>query len=133
MLANSSKYAIKALHYIASNASEERKLLVKDIAKATDLPKPFLSKILQQLSAGGMISSTKGRNGGFFLSPKQLGESVLNIIVEIEGKDRLKLCAIGFKDCDAFNPCPIHHLIDAEKDELRKCYQQIKLVDLIST
>ena len=130
MLANSSKYAIKALHYIASNASEEHKLLVKDIAEATDLPRPFLSKILQQLSAKNMISSTKGRNGGFYLTQEQLHESILDIIVEIEGKDSLKMCAINFDNCDAINPCPIHHLIAAEKDQLRHCYQQITLMDL---
>jgi Rrf2 family protein len=130
MLANSSKYAIKALHHIVLNASEEHKLLVKDIAAATDLPQPFLSKILQQLATKNLISSSKGRRGGFYLTEAQLEGSILNVIVEIEGKDRLKMCAINFDNCDASNPCPIHHLIAAEKEELRHRYQQIKLADL---
>ena len=127
----SSKYAINAMHYIVANASEDHKLLVKEIAEATQVPQPFLSKLLQQLSAKGIISSSKGRNGGFFLTSGQLQGSILDIIVEIEGKDRLNMCAINFDHCDEANPCPIHHLIAYEKDQLRQCYRNIKLSDLV--
>jgi Rrf2 family protein len=130
MLANSSKYAIKALHHIVMHASEDHKLLVKDIAEATQLPRPFLSKLLQQLATKNLISSSKGRNGGFYLSEAQLQGSILDVIIEIEGKDRLKMCAINFDNCDAQNPCPIHHLIAAEKDELYNSYRAIAIKDL---
>lgn len=131
MLTNSSKYAIKALHYIVANANEDHKLLVKDIAAATEVPKPFLSKILQQLAARHFISSAKGRNGGFFITEKQSRASLLDVIVEIEGKDRLMMCALNFDHCDASNPCPIHHLIASEKDRLRSSYMNISIADLV--
>ncbi len=130
MLSNSSKYAVKALAYIVTASSEENKLLVKNIAEETDVPKPFLSKILQQLSTKKYISSTKGPNGGFFVTKEQLKHSVLDIVIEIEGKDRLQLCALNFENCDAENPCPIHKFIAPAKEALRESFEAITLEDL---
>ncbi len=132
MLSNASKYAVKAINHLVLNSSEENKLLVKDIAELLDIPKPFLSKILQQLSGGNYISSAKGPGGGFYVTAEQLEGSILDIIVEIEGKDRFKQCALNFDDCNESKPCAIHHLIATMKDGLRKAYKDIRLKDLKS-
>ena len=130
MFTNSSKYAIKALCVIVEQTSTERKLLVKDIAAQTGIPKPFLSKILQLLSSKNYISSTKGRNGGFYIEEAQLDHSLLDIIIEVEGKNRLNRCAINFESCDAQNPCPIHKFIAVAKNELQENIKNIRLKDL---
>jgi Rrf2 family protein len=106
--------------------------MVKDIAAEIMVPKPYLSKILQQLSAKNLISSTKGPGGGFFITEDQLNGSILDIIIEVEGKDRLKRCALNFDNCDETHPCVIHHLIASPKEELWKAYKDISLKDLKS-
>ena len=130
MFTNSSKYAIKALCTIVEQTSIEHKLLVKEIAEQTGVPRPFLSKILQQLSSKNYISSTKGRRGGFYIEEQQLENSLLDIIIEVEGKNRLQRCAINFESCDSENPCPIHKFIVAAKNELQENIKNIKLRDL---
>lgn len=130
MLSNSSKYAVKALVNLVNNSSEGNKILIKDLAKDTELPQPYLSKLLQQLTTKDYLSSVKGRNGGYFITEEQLENSVLDIIVEIEGKDILQLCILNFDNCDHKNPCPIHHLIASQKSALQKSFKTIKLKDL---
>ena len=130
MLSNSSKYAVKAMVYIVTYSSPEHRLLVKDIAKETEVPRPFLSKILQILSAKNFVSSMKGPNGGFFVTKKQLQNSIFDIIVEIEGRDRLQQCVLNFENCDSQNPCPIHNHIAIAKESLRSSFIKIKLEDL---
>jgi len=130
MLSNSSKYAVKALVHLVNHSSENNKILVKNLAKVTEVPQPYLSKILQQLTAKDYLSSIKGRNGGYFITKAQGENSVLDIIVEIEGKDQLHLCILSFEHCDSQNPCSIHHLIASQKDALRKSFKTIKLKDL---
>ena len=130
MFSNSSKYAIKALAYIVNYSSYENKLLVKEIATKIEVPKPFLSKILQQLSSKDYLSSAKGRKGGFYITEKQLNNSILDIIIETEGKDRLKECVLNFDNCNTLNPCPVHDLIAASKDSLRQSFETTKLEDL---
>jgi len=130
MLSNSSKYTVKAIIYIVNNSSSEHKLLVRDIAKETNVPKPYLSKLLQLLTSKEFLSSTKGPHGGVYLSEKQLKASLLDIIIETEGKDKLSQCAINFDYCNTQNPCPIHHYIVKAKEDLRKSFKSITLLDL---
>ncbi len=132
MLTKSSKYAVRAISYLVVNSSENQKILVKDISNDIHVPKPFLSKILQRLSAKNYISSSKGRGGGFYITENQLDHSILDIIIDVEVKDRLKECALNFDHCDESHPCAIHHLIAIEKEGLRRAYQNIKLKDLKS-
>ena len=130
MLASSSKYAVKAIVYIVSQSTPQKRLLVRDIAKAIEAPQPFLSKILQQLSTKNYLTSMKGPNGGFYITEEQLEKSIMDIIIEIEGKDRLKQCALNFENCDSENPCPIHDFISETKEELRASFSKIKVIDL---
>jgi len=130
MLSNSSKYALKAVVYIATKSSAENKLLVKEIAEKTNVPKPFLSKILQQLAANDLLSSTKGPHGGFFITENQLKNSVMDIVIETEGRDKLQQCFLNFENCNSQNPCPVHDFIAPAKEALRKSLQQVTIKEL---
>ena len=50
MLSKSSKYAIKAVLFLAIHSSEENKVIVKDIAKPTNVPQAYIAKLLQELA-----------------------------------------------------------------------------------
>jgi len=130
MISNPSKYAIKSLVYIISNSSEGKKLSGKNIAEAVNVPKPYLSKILQLLSTKNYVSSTKGPGGGFYVTDKQLDNSIYDVIVETEGKDKLALCLLSFENCNTDNPCPVHDIIAPQKNALRDTFKHIRLRDL---
>lgn len=130
MLSKYSKYALKALVFIVTHSSEDEKLLVKVIASKTKVSRPFLSKILQELASKDILSSTKGRRGGFYVTQEQLNGSILDIIVETEGMDKLQHCMLNFENCDAQNPCPLHNNIAPAKDALRNSLKHITLGDL---
>ena len=130
MFANTSKYALKALHYIAVHSSEEQRVLAKDVALALELQKPFLSKILNQLSPKDFIQSVKGPYGGFYLTKEQKDRSVMDIIVELEGRDSFSQCILNFENCNELNPCPIHKLVAFEKESLHTAIQNVRIADL---
>ena len=50
MLSNTSKYAIRAVIYLALYSTKEKKVGIKEVASELDIPSPFLGKILQQLA-----------------------------------------------------------------------------------
>ncbi|MEL6810303.1 MAG: Rrf2 family transcriptional regulator [Bacteroidota bacterium] len=130
MFTKPSKYAIKAICLLVDRSSETHKLLVKDIARETGVPSPFLSKILQTLSRRGFISSHKGRHGGFYLSADQREVLLLDIILELEGKDHFQHCIMNFENCNLDHPCPVHELIAPAKVAFRKSLEGIRLKDL---
>ena len=61
------KYAIRALLYLA-DAEGGRTVTASEIATAEDIPPYYLAKVLKDLSNAGILSSVRGRGGGFQLS-----------------------------------------------------------------
>jgi Rrf2 family protein len=118
MLSNASKYAILSTLYLAEHSNEERKISVKEIAENIDVPSPFLAKLFQQLVRSKIISSSKGPHGGFYLSEKNKLKNVLDIIDNIDGLNKLNGCFLGLHECDANNPCPVHHIVVPFKNNI---------------
>lgn len=111
MLTNQSKYAIRSVLYLAVYTTVDRKMGSKEVAKKIKVPAPFLAKILQKLVKEDIISSTKGPKGGFYLTAKNLANSMLDIVRVIEGLELLGECFLGLPKCGDDNPCAIHHLV----------------------
>lgn len=118
MLSTSCKYAVRSVLYLALNASETKKIGVREVSEALDAPFPFLAKLMQQLTKGKLISSTKGPKGGFFLKGKDQERNVLDIITLIDGPDKFAGCFLGLSKCDSQNPCPVHFTVAPFKEEI---------------
>ena len=96
MLSNASKYAINAVLFLALDAHKDRKIGVKEIAAGIDVPVAFLAKLLQNLSRKGVVSSTKGPNGGFYLTEENRLQKLLVVIDHIDGLSK-RMCTRAFK------------------------------------
>ncbi|MCB0472071.1 MAG: Rrf2 family transcriptional regulator [Flavobacteriaceae bacterium] len=118
MLSKSSKYALRAVLFLSLNSSEERKYSPQQIAQEIDIPAPFLAKTLQQLSKYGIVSSTKGRHGGFYLTENDKVNSILSVVECIDGTLKIRACFLGLPACDSENPCAIHQLAAPMRDSL---------------
>ena len=129
MLSRASKYAILSTLFLAEHSSEERKISVKEIAERIDVPSPFLAKLFQQLVRGKIISSTKGPNGGFYISKKNRVKTVCDIIENIDGLNRLNDCFLGLHECDSSNPCPVHFIVEPFKQNILGKFRDKTIVE----
>ncbi|GGK43948.1 MULTISPECIES: RrF2 family transcriptional regulator [Flavobacteriaceae] len=118
MLSRASKYAILSTLFLAEHVKDNKKLSVRVIAETIDVPSPFLAKLFQQLVKGKIISSTKGPHGGFYLTKKNQQKTVLDIIENIDGLQRLNECFLGLSECDGSNPCPVHFIVEPFKNSI---------------
>jgi Rrf2 family protein len=130
MFSKACEYAIRAVLYIAIKSTNGQRLGLKEIAKEVDSPIPFTAKILQSLSREGIIASTKGPNGGFYLKPKAKPIPLSAIVRAIDGTDTLHTCGIGLKECSDRYPCPIHDQVKAYKDSLRRAMSEKTIQEL---
>lgn len=115
MLSNSSKYAIKAVLYLALHSSEDCKIMVKDISEPINVPQAYIAKLLQELSRANIISSTRGPKGGFYLSEVDKDQPVFNILKIIDGEKRLTSCMLSLDNCNEKKPCPLHNILSASR------------------
>jgi Rrf2 family transcriptional regulator, iron-sulfur cluster assembly transcription factor len=133
MLSNTSKYAIRAVIYLALNAGEERKIGIKEISKDLKIPTPFLGKILQTLAKHKLLSSTKGPHGGFGLGKAAEDIYLLDIVDIIDGQDIFKKCLIRLDDCseDKKDQCSLHDKYLDIRKSLMNLFQHEKISELV--
>lgn len=111
------------MFYIASHSTEETNVDLNTIANEQDIPKHFLSKILQLLVKNKLLISMKGPNGGFRLSRPADGITLIEIVEAIDGLDIFEQCGIGFRECDENDPCPIHTDYKRIRDHVRYLFE----------
>ncbi len=131
MFSKSAKYAIKAVIYLALRTDEQKKVLVRDMHREVNVSESYLAKLLQDLSRHGIISSAKGRGGGFYLSMENRRHTLMEVVKVIDGEDAILSCALGIRSCDAQNPCVVHHLIGPSKMDLNRVLESTTLQALV--
>ncbi len=120
MLSNSSKYAIKAVLFLALNSSKKNKVMVKDISGPINVPQAYIAKLLQELAKENIISSTRGHKGGFYLNTDNLNRTVMSIIQVIDGDKRINTCMLSLDACHEERPCPLHRILYASRNDILK-------------
>lgn len=131
MLSQKSKYAIRAVLFIATESSTEKGLKGgKEIAEALKIPLAFTGKILQELAKKNIISSTKGPGGGFYLS-KQNAQTPLIAVIETMGDGAyFSECGLGLTECSESHPCPIHDIFKMGRSKLESLFTTKTIGDL---
>ncbi|MBE0571383.1 MAG: Rrf2 family transcriptional regulator [Ignavibacteriaceae bacterium] len=102
------EYGMQAVLYLA--AREKGTLVSADeISKVLKIPREFVSKILQSLRESGLISSSKGKSGGFSLAKSASRIKLIDVVAAIDGLDMFDSCVLGFQECSPTHPCPVHN------------------------
>ena len=73
MISKKTKYAINALIYLAKR-KDQGPIVISEIAEAEHIPQKFLEAILLDLKKAAILSSKKGKGGGYYLlkDPKEV-------------------------------------------------------------
>jgi Rrf2 family protein len=87
MITQKMKYALKALLVLADEAASAAPaaLTIEAVAKRSGTPKRFLEHILLDLRNAGLISSTRGRSGGYVLIKPPAEVSISELLRLIDG------------------------------------------------
>ncbi|TVR15263.1 MAG: Rrf2 family transcriptional regulator [Balneolaceae bacterium] len=130
MFSTSCHYGLQAMIYIALHSTKDKNVDLGQISAELDIPKHFLSKILQMLVKEKLLTSMKGPTGGFNLNhhPKEI--TLIQIIDAIDGLDVFTQCGIGFKKCNDSQPCPIHHDFTKVREKVKRLFQEKSLQQL---
>jgi len=123
MFSASCHYGLQAMFYIALHSSEHKNVELNEIAVNQEIPKHFLSKILQLLVKHKLLLSMRGPNGGFRLSREPKEIALVEIVEAIDGLDIFRQCGIGFRKCDDHEPCQIHDEYKASRERMFHLFQ----------
>lgn len=119
MITKKSKYAIKALIYLAKQ-EKSKPVLIEEISTEEKIPKKFLEAILLELRKAGILGSKKGKGGGYYLLKPATEINMAEVMRLFDG-------AIALVPCVAhkyYEPC--EECIDEITCPIREVFRVIR-------
>ena|SRR5208283_1884922 len=123
------EYALRAVVHLADQAPSPR--TTDQIAEATRVPRPYLSKILQSLNRGNIVHSQRGLGGGITLVKEPSEVTLLEVINAVEPIRRIKECPLGLKT-HGIRLCPLHRRLDNALAMVEEAFGQTTLAELLA-
>ncbi len=130
LLSKSCVYGLRAALYLA-NQQKGTFIPIRQMSDKLEISFHFLTKILQQLTAEGILESFKGPNGGVRLVRTGNDIHLMDIVVAIDGPLLFTECALGLPGCGVKANCPIHEKWADARDAIREMLEESTLTELV--
>jgi len=135
MLSKKTKYAIKALVILGKNM-DQPPMQISRIAEAERIPKKFLEQILLELKRRGILTSIRGKHGGYTLGRPADKISFAEVIRAIDGPLALSPCAsvTAYQrcgDCVDEETCAIRKVLLAARDATASVLESRMIADAV--
>jgi Rrf2 family protein len=136
MLSQKAKYALKATAYLAAHYGEGP-ILMPVIAQLKNIPLRFLENIFHQLKQAGLLTSHRGRQGGYELLVPPDQVNLARIIRLVDGPIAMLSCvSLHFYEpcagCDE-HTCGLRVVMAEARDSLLAILEKKTLTDIIDS
>ena len=129
MFSQTLEYALRAVVMLAAKTPEAQ--TTDQIAKATRVPRAYLSKVVQSLARGGIVQSTRGLGGGVTLSKSPDKLTILEVVNAVEPIERIRSCPLGLKS-HGVRLCPLHRRIDDALAMVEAAFAKTTLAEVLA-
>ena len=128
-LSRLSDYAVVVLETLSRDATTS--LSASQIATASGLPEPTVAKVLKLMASGGLVTSSRGVNGGYAMAKSAKDTTVYDIVTAIEGRVGLTACVEGHDEpCALEGTCAMHGRWNVVNQAVKKTFEGISLADM---
>ncbi len=125
-------YAVLLMSHMANTPDRTHNAI--DIAEATGLPTPTVSKLLATLAREGLLKSVRGAKGGYGLAQPARDITVAHIIAAIDGPIAITHCIEhGPGSCDVETLCPSRVGWQAINRAVRQALEGVSLAEISAT
>lgn len=107
MLSQTGEYALRAVVHLARE-DRGQPLKIDEIASELGIPRNYLAKILHGMSGAGLLTSTRGPNGGFRLAVAPDRVTLARIVEPFDPAVAEPGCLLGQGRCSDAHPCRAH-------------------------
>ncbi len=106
-------------------------VLLKDISKSQDISLKYLGQLIIPLKIAGLIKSTRGSHGGYFLSRSPDKISLSEVVTAVEGPIAFSEC-VGSPDiCYRSKTCVAREVWEKATRQFNKTLDSITLADML--
>jgi Rrf2 family transcriptional regulator, nitric oxide-sensitive transcriptional repressor len=129
MLSQTVEYALRAAVYLADQAPHAR--TTEQIADVTRVPQAYLSKVMQGLARGGVVTSLRGIHGGFLLVKRPDELTILEVVNAVDPIQRIRTCPLGLSS-HGIKLCPLHQRLDQALASVEQAFGSTTLAEVLA-
>ncbi len=122
-------YGTVLLAHLAANRTSV--CSAADVASATGIAVPTVSKLLKSLGRTGLVTSTRGANGGYQLARDPREISAADIIDALEGPVSITECSATDGQCEHEGVCSVGGAWQRVNVAIRRALDDVSLHDLL--
>ena len=111
-------------------AEPERLYSAHELAGRTHVAAPTVSKLLKQLTKGGLVESLRGAHGGYKLSRPPAAITVAEVIAAIDGPIGLTECSVHKGDCAVESTCGVRGNWRLINTAIHQALRSVTLADM---
>lgn len=101
-----------------------------EVSDTTGIAVPTVSKLLKSLARAGLVTSTRGTNGGYQLARPAHEISAASVIDALEGPVSITECSASDSHCDYESVCNVGDAWQRINVAIRRALEDINLTDL---
>jgi len=104
-----------------------------EVAAATGIALPTVSKLLKELGKAEIVISTRGSHGGYRLARDATAISAAEVIDALEGPVSITECSASDSHCDLEADCHVGRTWQRINSTIRRALDEVSLADLLRT
>lgn len=128
MFSQTVEYALRTVLHLASTG---RSCTTAEIATATQVPRAYLSKVIQALAQAGILASHRGAGGGVELLRAAAGLTILEVVNAVEPIQRIRTCPLNLAS-HGVNLCPLHRRMDEALAMVERALRESTVGEVLS-
>jgi len=129
MISQTVEYALRAIVTIAQH--EGHPCTARQISEITQVPAPYLSKLMQGLVRANIVSSQRGLHGGFVLSQESSVLTIWSVVDAVEPFRRIHECPLGITSHGS-TLCPLHRRLDNAMATVEQQFRDTTIADVLA-
>ena len=123
-------HALVLCGFIAKFEQEEKP--AAEWARMSGVPAATTAKLLKKISSAGLLTSTRGKGGGYKLSKPSIEISVLQVIEAIDGPVAILDCSVNGKGCEHSARCMVGKPMSLVERAVIDGFSKLSLAELVA-
>ena len=129
MFSQTVEYALRTMTQLAASAPAA--CTTEQVATATQVPRAYLSKVIQGLCQAGLLKSQRGTGGGISLARVPSEITILEVVNAVEPIERIHTCPLNIQT-HGTHLCPLHRRMDNALASVEMAFRNSTLAEILA-
>ena len=129
MVSQTVEYALRAIVTIAQH--DGAACTAQKISEITQVPAPYLSKMMQGLVRASIVTSKRGLHGGFVLTKEPSELTIWEVVDAVEPFKRIRECPLGIGSHEG-TLCPLHRRLDNAMEMVEESFRDTTVAEVLA-